>query len=79
MKPTLLSCCISTTRPSQIIKGRNNSEIIPKTAAATTRSGGGFAGAINAMTGEFSASIPPWSVSTPFGWILNVAKSLRFI
>ncbi len=72
----------SSVAHSQVIGGRENSESTPKVAEATQLSGGGFVGDVNVMTGEFQASIPLGSVSTPaglgFSLSLNHSSSFAF-
>ncbi|MCJ8291346.1 MAG: RHS repeat-associated core domain-containing protein [Flavobacteriales bacterium] len=78
----LILLLASTSTYSQVIGGRENSESTPKVAEATQLSGGGFVGDVNAMTGEFQASIPLGSVSTPaglgFSLSLNHSSSFAF-
>ncbi len=67
---------------SQVIGGRDNSEMTPKVAEATKLSGGGFVGDVNVMTGEYGATIPLGTVSTPAGLSysleLNYTSSFSF-
>lgn len=67
---------------SQVIGGRENSETVPQVAEPTELSGGGFVGDVNIMTGEFQASVPLGSVSTPaglgFSLVLNHSSSFSF-
>lgn len=65
---------------AQVVGGRENSEMIPQAAKATELSGGGFVGDVNIMTGEFQASVPLGSVSTPagLGFSLSLNHSSSF-
>ena len=73
---------ITSLSLAQVIGGRENSESTPKVAGATELTGGGFVGDVNVMTGEFQASIPLGSVSTPaglgFSLSLNHSSSFAF-
>src|SRR5690606_21790454 len=57
---------------SQILGSRENSQSSPKVAEASTLSGGTFTGDVNTMTGQYNASIPLGTVSTPGGLSYNL-------
>ncbi len=61
---------------SQIIGGRNNSEMTPKVSEPAKISSGGYAGDVNLFSGAYSSSIPLGEVSTPGG--LSYALSLNY-
>ena len=70
----------SFTTSSQIIGGRANDEMTPRTSTRTELSGGGFVGDVNVMTGEYNTSIPLGSVTTPsgIGYNLELNNSSSF-
>ena len=76
----LLSIFLSNYSTSQILGGRDNSEMMPKMAEPTELSGGTFSGDVNNMTGGFSATIPLGSVGTPsgLGFSLSLDHSSSF-
>ena len=79
--PALLSILILASHLSaQVIGGRSNSEISPKVAEPSKLSGGGFVGDVNAFNGQFNASMPLGSVSTPSGlsFQLNLSYNNSF-
>ena len=75
-----LGCLVPMAAFSQVVGGRDNSEMTPKVAEATELTGGTFTGDVNTMTGEFSASIPLGTVTTPagLGFTLTLNNSSSF-
>ena len=65
---------------AQVIGGRSNNEISPTISEATKLTGGGFVGDVNAFNGQFNASMPLGSVSTPsgLGFQLNLSYNNSF-
>lgn len=72
----ILFCVLSFHSFSQVIGGRNNSEMTPKVSEPANISSGGFSGDVNLFSGAYSSSIPLGSVSTPGG--LSYALSLNY-
>ena len=75
-----LGCLVPMDAFYQVDGGRDNSEMTPKVAEATELTGGTFTGDVNTMTGEFSASIPLGTVTTPagLGFTLTLNNSSSF-
>lgn len=71
-----LFCTLSFYSFSQVIGGRNNSEMTPTVSEPANISSGGFSGDVNLFSGAYSSSIPLGSVSTPGG--LSYALSLNY-
>ncbi len=78
----LLAMTASIFSFSQVVGGRENSETTPQLSEPTKLSGGGFVGDVNVMTGEFQASVPLGTVTTPaglgFSLTLNHSSSFSF-
>lgn len=71
---------VTYSSSAQILGGRENSQSSPKVAEASRLNGGTFTGDVNTMTGQYNASVPLGSVSTPGGlsFTLNMNHNSSF-
>ena len=64
---------------AQVVGGRDNGEMSPKSVEASRLSAGGIVADVNILNGEYTSSVPLGSVSTPggisWGLSLNYASS----
>jgi hypothetical protein len=58
---------------SQIVGGRDNGEMAPKTVSASKLSSGGVVSDVNILSGEYTSNIPLGTVSTPGGLSFGVS------
>ena len=74
-----LFCTLSFYSFSQVIGGRNNSEMTPTVSKPSELNSGGYSGDVNLFSGGYSSVIPLGKVATPggisFGLELNYSSS----
>ena len=69
-----LLCCISSF--SQVVGGRNNSEMTPQVSKPSELSSGVYSGDVNLFSGDYNSSIKLGAVATPSG--LSYELSLNY-
>ena len=80
MKKIIYSLCLTTLLSqysfSQIVGGRDNGEMAPKSVESSKLNPGGVISDVNTFTGEYTSTIPLGSVTTPGG--LSYSLSLDY-
>ncbi|WP_430406826.1 RHS repeat domain-containing protein [Fluviicola sp.] len=72
----LLFCVLSFHSFSQVIGGRNNSEMTPQVSKPSELSSGVYSGDVNLFSGDYNSTIQLGSVATPSG--LSYSLSLNY-